>query len=456
LKVSPVSKDIGLREWRAGTKGRFAARVTAVGFALTALFLTPFAREALPVSLPLLAALIGASIVTTAIGALLLLFQGRALNSTAVAILGAGFAFVAASMVPYLFAYPAMFGPSDGTHPRTSGVLWVGWHLALVAALVLYGRFHHVGADDARRRRGGVYAIRGFVVAYGVLLAIAFRPDLVPAYDDGSLSAIALRMLAPLLAAPGLAVGIAALRRRKPTVLDVGVGIIAVALPLDLYLTAIGMHPFSVGWYAGRVLMLLANLAVLGVLLAQGGRLSGELVTRARLLADEAYTDTLTGLPNRRRFDEELVRAAGSTTRRSAELAVAMIDIDRFKRYNDAFGHQAGDIALRRVGGAIATSVARSADFAARYGGEEFVVILEDTALDGAYAVAERIRNEVLRLGIPTERNHPLSVSIGVAARWPGEGVETLLRRADRALYEAKHAGRNRVTLADAERAVGT
>jgi diguanylate cyclase (GGDEF)-like protein len=216
------------------------------------------------------------------------------------------------------------------------------------------------------------------------------------------------------------------------------------------------MHPFSVGWYAGRVLMLLANLAVLGVLLAQGGRLSGELVTRARLLADEAYTDTLTGLPNRRRFDEELVRAAGSTTRRSAELAVAMIDIDRFKRYNDAFGHQAGDIALRRVGGAIATSVARSADFAARYGGEEFVVILEDTALDGAYAVAERIRNEVLRLGIPTERNHPLSVSIGVAARWPGEGVETLLRRADRALYEAKHAGRNRVTLADAERAVGT
>ncbi len=73
-----------------------------------------------------------------------------------------------------------------------------------------------------------------------------------------------------------------------------------------------------------------------------------------------------------------------------------------------------------------------------------------------AFAVAERIRNEVLRLGIPTERNQSLSVSIGVASRGPGEGVETLVRRADRALYAAKHAGRNRVTLADAERAVGT
>ncbi len=71
-------------------------------------------------------------------------------------------------------------------------------------------------------------------------------------------------------------------------------------------------------------------------------------------------------------------------------------------------------------------------------------MILEVTSLDGAVAVGERIRNEVLRLGIPTERNQPLAVSIGVAARWPGEGVETLLRRADRALYTAKNAGRNR------------
>jgi len=450
-----VSRDIGLQEWRAGTGGRFAARVTALGLIGAAAFLTPFAGIPLPVSLPLLAALVGASIVGTAIAALLLLSQGRALGP-AVTILGVGFAFVAASLLPYLFSYPAMFGPTDAPYPRTSGVLWVAWHFALVAALVLYGRFHHVASGDRRGRRIGLLAIAAFAIGYVAVITIAFQPQLVPEYDDGSLSAIALRLCAPLLALPAFAIAFSALRRRKPTVLDVAVGIIAVAVPLDLYLTAIGMHPFSVGWYAARCQMLFATLAVLGVLLAQGGRLSGALVTRARLLADEAYTDTLTGLPNRRRFDEELARAAGSSMRRGTELAVAMIDIDRFKRYNDAFGHQAGDVALRRVGGAIASSVARSGDFAARYGGEEFVVILEDTALEGAAAVAERIRNEVLRLGIPTERNQPLSVSIGVAARWPGEGVETLLRRADRALYSAKNAGRNRVTIAEAERAVGT
>ena len=334
-------------------------------------------------------------------------------------------------------------------------MLWVSWHFALVAAIVLYARLHHLAADDRRSRRAGTFAIAGFAVAYVVALGIAFQPALVPEYADGSVSAIVLRLCAPLLAIPALAIAASALRRRKPTVLDVAVGIIAVAVPLDLYLTAIGMHPFSVGWYAARVQMLCALLAVLGVLLAQGGRLSGALVTRARLLADEAYTDTLTGLPNRRRFEEEVARAAGSSLRRGADLAVAMIDVDRFKRYNDEFGHQAGDVALRRVGSAIARSVARSGDFAARYGGEEFVVILEDTDLEGAGAVAERIRGEVLRLGIPTERNAPLSVSIGVAARWPGEGVETLLRRADRALYSAKNAGRNRVVTAEAERAVG-
>ncbi len=450
-----MSRDIGLQQWRAGAKGRFAARLVALGLCGAAAFLTPLAALPLPASLPLLAALVGAAVVATAIAAWLLLAQGRALGP-AVTVLGVGFAFVTASLVPYLFAYPAMFGPGDAPYPRTSGLLWVSWHFALVAALVLYARFHHLAAGDVRSRRASAYAIAGFAFAYVVIVTVAFQPALVPEYADGSVGAVALRLCAPVLAIPALAIAVAALRRRKPTVLDVAVGIIAVAVPLDLYLTAIGMHPFSVGWYAARVQMLCAMLAVLGVLLAQGGRLSGELVTRARMLADEAYTDTLTGLPNRRRFEEELTRAAGSSMRRGAELSVAMIDVDRFKRYNDAFGHQAGDVALRRVGSAIARSVARSGDFAARYGGEEFVVILEDTELEGAAAVADRIRNEVLRLGIPTERNTPLSVSIGVAARWPGESTETLLRRADRALYTAKNAGRNRVVTADAERAVGT
>jgi len=163
------------------------------------------------------------------------------------------------------------------------------------------------------------------------------------------------------------------------------------------------------------------------------------------VLQDEAYTDTLTGLPNRRRFDEEFARAFGSSQRRSSPLSIALIDIDRFKQYNDHFGHQAGDAALRRIAQAIAESVGRSGDVAARYGGEEFVVILEETTRSGAVGVGERIRTTVLAAGIPASNGRPLTVSVGVAARLPGSTAEELLREADSALYEAKNAGRNRV-----------
>ncbi len=114
--------------------------------------------------------------------------------------------------------------------------------------------------NDRRGRRLGTLAIAAFAVVYVVVVAVAFQPHIVPAYDDGSVSAIALRVCAPLLALPAFAIAFSALRRRKPTVLDVGVGIIAVAVPLDLYLTAIGLHPFSVGWYAARVQTLFSTL----------------------------------------------------------------------------------------------------------------------------------------------------------------------------------------------------
>jgi diguanylate cyclase (GGDEF)-like protein len=191
--------------------------------------------------------------------------------------------------------------------------------------------------------------------------------------------------------------------------------------------------------------VLLATSAVLAVLLAQAARLYAELIVRAEVLEGEAHTDILTGLPNRRRFDEEFARAFGSAIRRSSPLGVAIIDIDRFKNYNDSFGHQAGDGALRRIAQAIAESVERSGDFAARYGGEEFVVILEDTTLAGAAGVGERIRSAVLDAGIRAPAGGLLSVSVGVAARLPGSTGEALLRQADEALYEAKNAGRNRV-----------
>jgi diguanylate cyclase (GGDEF)-like protein len=191
--------------------------------------------------------------------------------------------------------------------------------------------------------------------------------------------------------------------------------------------------------------MFFATASILGVLLSQASRMYASLIERAEELEGEAHTDMLTGLPNRRRFDEEFSRAFGSTVRRASQLSLAMIDIDHFKAYNDTFGHQAGDDVLHTIARAIGDSVARSGDFAARYGGEEFVVILEDTSLAGAVSVAERIRSAVLACGIRAPEDGLLSISIGVASRRVGEIPEELIGQADAALYEAKDGGRNRV-----------
>jgi len=161
----------------------------------------------------------------------------------------------------------------------------------------------------------------------------------------------------------------------------------------------------------------------------------------------EASTDALTGLPNRRYFDEYCALLA-RRRRRSDAVGVLMIDIDRFKRLNDRYGHAVGDHVLQAVGGAIGSAI-RDDDVPARYGGEEFAVVLRNPSRAIAIEVAERIRTAVGRidtgrLGVPG-----VTVSVGVAvAEDPDEAIGTIVERADRALYRAKHAGRDRVVAA--------
>lgn len=172
---------------------------------------------------------------------------------------------------------------------------------------------------------------------------------------------------------------------------------------------------------------------------------------RLRVLARE---DGLTRLANRRRFDEALGEEYRRARRVGAPLAVIMIDVDRFKAFNDTYGHPGGDACLQALAGVLKGRCRRPADLSARYGGEEFVLLLPNTDAAGALVVAECIRAAVRRLEIPHAGSEFgfATVSIGVAAMVPGrpQGPAALVEAADAALYEAKRAGRNAVRLADA------
>lgn len=172
------------------------------------------------------------------------------------------------------------------------------------------------------------------------------------------------------------------------------------------------------------------------------------------MLADLALLDGLTGIPNRRRFDETLQVEWHRSRRNSTRLSLLMIDIDFFKLYNDTYGHLAGDDCLRSVAKAMAGTMQRGGDLLARYGGEEFACILADTDSAGAQAVAERIIQAVAELAIPhaTSLVAPhITVSVGFCTSLPdsAHSSEQLLSCADRNLYLAKQTGRNRVHLCD-------
>lgn len=163
--------------------------------------------------------------------------------------------------------------------------------------------------------------------------------------------------------------------------------------------------------------------------------------------------DGLTGLSNRRHFDEELGKEWRRAQRGDLPLSLILIDIDYFKLYNDTYGHLAGDECLQAVAKALQASIVRPADVIARYGGEEFVVILPATKAEGAVVVAENLRQNIASLAIPHSASSTaeyISISLGIAQAdfSTMQNLEALIEATDKALYEAKNSGRNRYQIA--------
>ena len=177
-----------------------------------------------------------------------------------------------------------------------------------------------------------------------------------------------------------------------------------------------------------------------------------KIINQMRAIERLSRIDQLSNMPNRRYFVERLESDWGSSIRKFQPLSILILDIDFFKKYNDTYGHQQGDNAIREAARVITKSLNRPADFAARYGGEEFVVLLPDTDQEGALQIAERIRANIEVTEIPkhesTNEVTKITVSIGANTIVPrvNDSMDLFISRADNALYTSKQNGRNQVS----------
>jgi len=243
--------------------------------------------------------------------------------------------------------------------------------------------------------------------------------------------------MGPLLLIPMLAVAVYGSRRALIAMVACVAGAVVVG-----HLASADEVQVTAVWRQDFVLAVMAT--VLGVVIQdlvtrmrQERNLAEE---RGRIIEELALTDPLTGIDNRRGWEQAIQRSVGQARRHSQPLSLAMLDLDHFKRYNDAHGHQAGDDFLRQVA-LNWEEMTRIEDHVARYGGEEFVLTLPNTSLEGAEVIVERLRTA---LPEPSEEiDTRISCSAGIA-EWDGsETVRELVGRADQALYKAKEAGRD-------------
>lgn len=303
---------------------------------------------------------------------------------------------------------------------------WLGQWLALAMlvlglfALSAYG--YAMGTESGRvafTPLGINTAVCVFLLALGWLASQPGSGLARVLANPGLGGELARRTLAPALVAPMMVAFLAQVSLAK--------GWLSVGATITWMAVASGLFVAGLVWWGANLLE----------------RLEREREHSRRLEAS-ANTDELTGVGNRRAFDEALAALLARRAKGGSELCLLMIDLDHFKRYNDTHGHLAGDQALR-LAGALLRAALRPGDIAARYGGEEFAVLLPGIDAERAAMVAERLARDFRIADWPHE---PVTISVGVAEAVPGEAPQSLVARADAALYQAKAAGRDRAVVA--------
>lgn len=445
---------------------RRAGLLAALLLAATAA-IAPHATTVLPAAPGFLPSFGAATLVLHAITAFLLIMQFHMRRTLGGALLAAAYGFAAPLAALQVALFPGAFGeqPPWEQGAQSATWLWVfgraGWSLLVLAAIVAgKRRLDAPGSPLGTARVGALLvALPAGLAAAGAWLAIVHGQaltELAGRPDYGALIAGPVGTLVWLCNAVALVAVVHATRLRS--VLHLWLAVALLAAQIDVTLTLVAGARFTLGWYAARTIMLVSASAVLGALLWEVDALYRRAAASNELLAEMASRDALTGLFNRRHFDLRLAEDLREAQCTGQPLALLLLDVDHFKSVNDAFGHAAGDAALRTVAAVLSSRLRRGGDMLARYGGEEFAMVLPGADPAAAAALAERLRQAVADAPVPAPlADRRLTISIGVAV-YPGGGLPAdaswLLRRADAALYAAKRAGRNRVQV-DAPAAAG-
>lgn len=435
-----------------GREQRFGLAVGAVsllGLAITA----PFARVQLPAA-PLFIGLYQSTLaVCDLITMVLLLGQFTMLHLRGLLVLANGYLFTASIAILHGLTFPGLFATDGllGAGPQTTAWLYMAWHAGFPLAVIFYSLSSPSNRMPVPPRRAMLWAALATLLMVALLAVLTTRfHSVLPAVMTGNRytnSYLAVVATVWALSAGAFVV----LWRKKPrTVLDVWLLVVLFAWNVDIALSAaINGGRFDLGFYAGRIYGLVASSLVLVVLLLETTALYAVLALTNARLRDLANRDGLTGMFNRRYFDERLDTEMMRARRERHALSLLLIDVDHFKQYNDRYGHLQGDECLRTVAASIEAAVRRPADFAARYGGEEFAVLLPNTGRAGAVEVAELIREQLRLAAVPHQGSAAscVTVSIGVGTIKVGEEAsgEQLIAVSDQALYRAKDTGRNAV-----------
>jgi diguanylate cyclase (GGDEF)-like protein len=452
------------RRWPAAGPGVSAAErrvavAAAGGLIALALGSLSFANVAFHPDLQtLFPTILAGALVAMLVSAALLYNQYRQTRAIPYAFLATAYGFGALALAPYLLVLTRLPSPAGfGGDSRVVPWLWVVWHagFALAGAGYVWSEtFWNRHAREGGRAARIVRIYAGSIAGSALLVPIAilcFSQALPQLAEHGNFTqAFRWFVELPLLVvALGALIALAVLTRCETTN-RLWFGVVLVAWVVETLIAGLFTHvPYGVAWYADALASLVWPTLLLVVQLVHANDQLTAFAAVKESLVEETLRDPLTGLYNRRGFDVRYEEALRSCAEAHAPLGLLAIDLDHFKAYNDHYGHVAGDEALRKVAAAMEHVANRPSDASCRMGGEEFAIVLRATDLDGASAVAERLRGYVIRMRIPHVYGGPqgiLTLSIGVAvadAAAPQTSKE-LFERADKALYRAKRLGRNR------------